>query len=42
MRFLFWFNRFFSFAHIPLQTFFDFNAAFVLLQYVHNVPRPTA
>lgn len=32
MHAVFWLNRFLAFAHIPLQTFFDFNALFVLLQ----------
>ena len=32
MRLQFYFLPFFVFAHIPLQTFFDFNAVFILLE----------
>lgn len=32
MRFQFYLLPFFVFAHIPLQTFFDFNAVFILLE----------
>ncbi|EJD38358.1 hypothetical protein AURDEDRAFT_187758 [Auricularia subglabra TFB-10046 SS5] len=41
MRFFFWCNRFLAFAHLPFQTFFDFNAAFVLFQVAKH-PNPVA
>ncbi|KAH7102482.1 hypothetical protein BKA62DRAFT_749495 [Auriculariales sp. MPI-PUGE-AT-0066] len=41
MHILFWLNRFFAFAHIPVQTFFDFNTAFVLFQAAKH-PNPTS
>ncbi|KZV98906.1 hypothetical protein EXIGLDRAFT_763136 [Exidia glandulosa HHB12029] len=41
MHVVFWLNRFLAFAHIPLQTFFDFNALFALFQ-VAKFPTPIA
>ncbi|KAF9467528.1 hypothetical protein BDZ94DRAFT_962073 [Collybia nuda] len=40
-RFYFYLFPFLVFAHIPIQTFFDFNAVFILLQ-VSKFPNPQA